>query len=166
MKIEWMGKYRSFVASIFRSGNAYAQIVKQPTSGDEVKFGPYEVQIMEHILEYGEQNYNMIWYARQLGMIPSTFSKTVKRLVDKGLVEKYHTSENKKNVILRLTPFGQKEYRKYAVYAYDMWFKELFALLDTMTDEEIEKTQKVIDMYGRWCNNLAEEKPVELIKVK
>ncbi len=169
MKLEWMGKYRDFVAAIFRSGNAYSQIVKQQTSGYESSFGPYEVQIMEHIIEYGEQNPNMAWYAKQLGMVPSTFSKYVKQLEGKGLVEKYKTEGNKKNIILRLSSLGQKEYDEYSKMAYDLWFSNMFKLLDKMSDKQIKQMKEVIELWGSWCTDLAdnpEEKATEkLIKI-
>ena len=60
MKLEWLGEYRDFVATLFRAGNAYSQIVRQQTvKGDNHSFGPCEIQIMEHIIEYGDQNKNM-----------------------------------------------------------------------------------------------------------
>ena len=167
MKLEWMGKYRDFTAALFRAGNAYAQICKQQTVGDKVRFGPYEVQIMEHILEYGDQNKNMIWYSRQLGMQPSTFSKYIKKLVEKGLVEKYQTVGNRKDIILRLSPLAQEEYEKYSRYAYEVWFKDWFAILDTMSPEQLEKTQRIISMWGGWCSDISDAKEeAELIRVE
>lgn len=165
MKIEWMGKYREFVATLFRSGNAYAQIVKQTTVGNKVKFGPYEVQIMEHILEYGDKNKNMVWYARQLGMLPSTFSKYVKKLVEKGLVEKYHLSDNKKNIILKLSELGIEEYELYSKTAYELWFRDFFRLLDNLSEEQLQQTQEIIALWGNWCTNLTQKKEAELIKI-
>ena len=84
--------------------------------GDRVHFSPYEVQIMEHIMEYADQHKNMKWYAEQLGLSQATHSKYVQRLVNKGLLEKYHKAGNRKDIILmvwksiRATPNMRKKH--------------------------------------------------------
>lgn len=167
MKLEWMGPYRELIASLFRFGNAYSQIAKQPTVGDKVRYGPYEVQIMEHILEYGDKNPNMAWYAAKLGVDRSTFSKYVKKLVEKGLVEKYHLSGNKKNIILRLSALGNEEYRKYIKVAEDTWFSEFFSMLQQMPEASIRDIKTVFDKWADWCSVLSEEEEEEkLIKIE
>ena len=109
----------------------------------------------------------MIWYSRQLGMQPSTFSKYIKKLVEKGLVEKYQTVGNRKDIILRLSPLAQEEYEKYSRYAYEVWFKDWFAILDTMSPEQLEKTQRIISMWGGWCSDISDAKEeAELIRVE
>ena len=95
MKLEWMGPYREMIGDFYRSANGYSQLCKTEMFGDPVRFSPYEVQIMEHILEYADQHKNMKWYAERLGLSQATYSKYVRKLVDKGLVEKYHASGNK-----------------------------------------------------------------------
>ena len=166
MKLEWLGEYRDFVATLFRAGNAYSQIVRQQTvKGDNHSFGPCEIQIMEHIIEYGDQNKNMAWYARQLGMQPSTFSKTIKKIESQGIVEKYRSSDNKKNVILRLSKTGMDEYEQYSKYAYNVWFKDLFALLDKMQPQEIQRCMEVISLWGSWCSDISEKDEPELTRI-
>lgn len=167
MKLEWMGQYRELIASLFRFGNAYSQIAKQPTVGDKVRYGPYEVQIMEHILEYGDQNPNMAWYAAKLGVDRSTFSKYGKKLVQKGLVEKYRLSGNKKNIILRLSDLGYEEYRKYIKVAEETWFNEFFTMLQQMPESSIKDIKAVFDQWADWCAVLSEEdKEEKLIKIE
>ena len=50
MKLEWMGPYREIIGDFYRSANGYSQICKSEMFGSPVKFSPYEVQIIEHIL--------------------------------------------------------------------------------------------------------------------
>ena len=50
MKLEWMGAYREIIGDFYRSANGYSQICKNEMFGDPIKFSPYEVQIMEHIM--------------------------------------------------------------------------------------------------------------------
>ncbi len=150
MKLEWMGDYRDIVGNFYRSANGYSQICKTELFGDKVKFSPYEVQIMEHILEHAEDHKNMKWYAEQLGLGQATYSKNVQKLVAKGLVEKYHTEGNKKDVILMLSPLGMAEYEKYVESIKTRWFQELFDVLNAASPKELELIKKVFSVWGGW----------------
>ena len=150
MKLEWMGAYREIIGDFYRSANGYSQICKNEMFGDPIKFSPYEVQIMEHIMEHADQHRNMKWYANRLGLSQATYSKYVRKLVDKGLLEKYHTSGNKKDVILMVSPLGLHEYEAYAKTASDRWFHELFELLDHATPEELETVRKAFAIFSNW----------------
>ena len=74
----------------------------------------------------------------------------MQKLVDKGLVEKYHSSGNRKDIILMVSPLGVKEYREYAAFAEKQWFHELFTLLDGVSPGELETVKKVFSIFGRW----------------
>ena len=168
MKLEWMGPYREIIGDFYRSANGYSQICKTEMFGEPVSFSPYEVQIMEHILEYADQHKNMKWYASRLGLSQATYSKYVRRLVDKGLVEKYHAAGNKKNVILMVSPLGLKEYREYAALAKERWFQELFELLDHVSPQELETVKKVFSIFGHWHAEKAADdvEASELIRIE
>ncbi len=169
MKLEWMGEYRDIVGDFYRSANGYSQICKMELFGDKVRFSPYEVQIMEHILEYAEQHKNMKWYAEQLGLSQATLSKYVRKLVDKGLLEKYHKVGNRKDIILMASPLGLEEYAHYSRQMRATVFRELFDLLDSMSPEERGIVKKVFSICGRWHRESLEEpkeRPVSLVKVE
>ena len=169
MKLEWMGEYRDIIGDFYRSANGYSQICKTELFGSPVRFSPYEVQIMEHILEYADQNKNMKWYADRLGLSQATYSKYVRKLVNKGLLEKYHTSNNKKDIILKLSELGLKEYEEYSAFAKDHFFYQLFEILDHVSPEELELLKKVFSVFGQWHGeNRAESgnEPVELIRIE
>ena len=168
MKLEWMGPYREIIGDFYRSANGYSQICKNEMFGDPVRFSPYEVQIMEHILEHADQHRNMKWYANRLGLSQATYSKYVQKLVGKGLVEKYHAAGNKKDVILMVSPLGLQEYREYAAAAEENWFHELFELLDGVGPEELETVKKVFAVFGRWHGEKAAESEEEpaLIRIE
>lgn len=156
MKLEWLREYRPLIGTLYRAANAYSQVCKAEGLGIDVKFSAYEVQIMEHVLEYYDQKKNMAWYADHLGLSPSNFSKYIKRLVKKGLVEKYHSSGNQKNVILMVSEKGMREYEAYQKYAQELWFNELFEQLDRLTPEELEAFQKIIETWGNWHATMVE----------
>ncbi len=150
MKLEWMGPYREIIGNFYRSANGYSQICKIEMFGEVVNFSPYEVQIMEHILEYADQRKNMKWYANHLGLSQATYSKTIRKLVEKGLVERYHTNGNKKDIILKLSPLGLKEYQSYSLIAGERLFNEFFSLLDGVGEQEMETIEKLFAILGRW----------------
>ena len=149
MKLEWMGRYREIIGNFYRSANGYSQICKSEMFGDPVLFSPYEVQIMEHIMEHADEHRNMKWYASRLGLSQGTYSKYVQKLVKKGLLEKYHTSENKKDIILMVSPLGLEEYKAYAAIAETQLFHELFSYLDSVSEAEFETVNKVFTLLGR-----------------
>ena len=167
MKLEWMGPDREIVGDFYRSANGYSQICKMELFGETVRFSPYEVQIMEHILEYADQHKNMKWYANRLGLSQATYSKYVRKLVDKGLVERYHAAGNKKDVILMVSPLGLKEYKEYASLAKERWFHELCDLLDHVSAEELDTVKKAFSIFGRWHGERTAdgEEETELIRI-
>lgn len=168
MKLEWMDPYREIIRNFYRSANGYSQICKTEMFGETIKFSPYEVQIMEHILEYADQHKNMKWYAGQLGLSQATYSKYVQRLVRKGLVEKYHAAGNRKNIILMVSAAGLKEYAKYAQQSKEKRFHDLFELLSSITPAELEAVSRVFAILGTLHGENQEEKPDEpvvLVKV-
>ncbi len=169
MKLKWMGNYRDILGNFYRSANGYSQICKMEMFGDEAKFSPYEVQIMENILENSEDHKNMKWYAGQLGLGQATYTKYVQKLVAKGLVEKYHEKGNRKDVILMLSPLGKKEYEKHVETMKKRWFQELFDVLDAASPEELAFVRKVFDICGHWHVESGAEnegKPPVLVKLE
>ena len=144
------------------SGDQAVIVLQHGLAARTVAFSPYEVQIMETVMEYEDGNKNMSWYAHKMGLSTSTYSKYVKKLVSKGLLEKYRTSDNRKNVILRVSPLGKKEYETYSAKAEKRWFKELFEKMDGMTPEELHDFQEIIDIWGSWHLSVLEQKDDEV----
>lgn len=166
MQLDWLGKHRNIVGDFYRSANRYSQICNTEVFGEKIHFSPYEVQILEHILEHGDENRNMKWYATQLGLHQATYSKYVNRLVAKGLLDKFHTEGNLKNVILRLSQAGLEEYRKYADFARGELFSELLNYLDSLSPEQLEAVQHTFEIWGRFHNRQSEVPSVRLIKIE
>ena len=169
MGLEWLGKHRGIVGDFYRSANGYSQICKEEFIGEKVRFSPYEVQIMENIMEHEQDNRNMKWFARQLGLTQATYSRYVGRLVRKGMVEKYHTEDNRKNIILRLSPLGQEEYARYAEYMLRFRFGPMLEYLDSLTPDQLEAVEKVMGIWGSFHNELTEAEDrsgdVKLIRI-
>ena len=125
---------------------------------------------MEHILEHGEENRNMKWYASQLGLHQATYSKYINRLVSKELLDKYHAEGNQKDVILRVSEAGLEEYRKYAEFARGELFSELLEYLDSLNPEQLEAVRHTFEIWGRAHARTPSPPPVRnpvcLIKIK
>lgn len=112
MKLEWMGEYRDFVEKMIKYGNAYAtRCQKEHYFGSEILFSPSQLQTMEYILESEDQHQSMVEIAARLGVSPATFSRNVKRMVEKGLLEKYHLEGNRKTVIVKVSPWAARPTR-------------------------------------------------------
>ena len=112
--MEWLGKYRGFIEKLVRFSNVSTQITdKHIYMRDTLKFTPVQVQILEYLLENGERRQKMADIARALGLSPSSLSKNVARMQEKGALEKYHQSGNRKNVILQPTSRGRTAYEEY-----------------------------------------------------
>ncbi len=167
MKLEWMGKYRDFVEKLVRYGNSYAQAYKVESNyTDEIPYSAAQLQVMEYILENEEKNQNMAEIAGRLGITPSAFSKNVKKMVEKGLLEKYHTSINKKDVIIKVSPMGRQVYQKYTEFAYQRLYKELFEILDTIPEEYVSKFSKVLELSAEQTQlKRLREKDIVFIKI-
>ena len=149
MELEWLGEYREVIGSIYRAANAYSQVCRLENLGSSVKFSTYEVQIMENIME--NEYHNMKWYAEKLGLSPSTYTKYVQKLVEKGLVEKYHFEGNNKDIILKVSELGLREYELFSKDVGDGFLKEVLSTLETMTAEEIAKAAKLLTIWGDAC---------------
>lgn len=170
MKLNWLGAHRDIFGNYYRSANGYSQICKTEMFGDKIHFSPYEVQIIEHIMEHGEENHNMKWYAEQLGLSQATYSKYVTRLVHKGLIEKFHAENNKKNVILRVSTQGVEEYEKYAQMMYSDHFAPLLQHLDSLTPDQLQAVRTAFAFLGEFHREFMSDNSqpcaVRLIKIR
>ncbi len=151
MKLEWMGEYRDFVEKMIKYGNAYAtRCQKEHYFGSEILFSPSQLQTMEYILESEDQHQSMVEIAARLGVSPATFSRNVKRMVEKGLLEKYHLEGNRKTVIVKVSPLGRKTYEDYSRFVIKYRFQRLFDMLDEIPPQWREKMANVIDAWASY----------------
>lgn len=168
MKLEWLGRYRELIEKTIKFGNAYGNIIKKEADyGTSVSFTPPQLQVMEYILENEEKNQSMAQIAERLGMSPSSFSKNVKKMLDKGPLEKYHTSSNKKNIIVRISPFGREVYDAYCRRMKLRTFDKMFEILDGVSQEDLDKVAQALEL---WANDLSTKRHVsdeeELIRIE
>lgn len=169
MKLEWMGRYRALVEAMIGMGNAYSQVSKNEIFGDEVKLNSVQLQVMEYILENEEMNQNMSQIAARLSISQSNFSKITNQLVKKGILEKFHTRSNSKNVIIKVTDKGREFYNEYSHNDSTEVWRRIFLILENVENENIEKFVACLNEFTNEMNRgpkIKDEKGEELIKIE
>lgn len=146
MELKWI-RHRKIVAAYYRSANAYTALCRRENLSS-AGMSSVEVQIIEQLLEHSDENRNMKWFAGQIGISTSAFTNYVNRLTQKGLVEKFHTVDNHKNIILKVSPAGLEAYTEYAEVMQEV-FEPMFKVMDRFSDEQEED---VVEMLNAWAD--------------
>ena len=89
-------------------------------------------------MEHWRERSHMIAISNALGIPQSTFSKGVKSLCGYGLLEKYMSADNRKNIILLPTERGTEVYRAYAAELEQAVFRSFFDSMETVSDEDLK----------------------------
>ncbi len=168
MQLEWMGQYRELMEKLIQYGNAYAQNYNREVDlGEGVRFTPAQLQALEYILENEDGCQNMAQIAARLGISPSSFSKNVAKMVEKGFLEKYHTSSNRKDVIIRVSPTGKAAYQRY-IRTLEPIFQQLAVLWGEIPNESIGAFLDALELLSRYNRALTEESqiPPSLIRIQ
>jgi len=143
MKLEWMGEYRNLLESLIHYCNIYTSNYKpERIEYKNIHYSFATIQVLEYLLENEEKGENMSQIARRLGISRSNFTKIVKKLEDKGLVEKRAFDNNKKDINLVVTTLGSELYDDYAKRIYDIHFSKMFKALDKLSKEDIALVEK------------------------
>lgn len=172
MKLEWMGRHRNSIEAIIKMCNAYTAISYMPViSTGELELSPNEIQVLEYLLENEERRDNMSVIAERLQYSKSAFSKLVKQLVSKKLLDRFHEANNSKNVIIRPSEFGRKIYKEYSEAAALRW-KPILDNMDKLSEKDEESMIDVITAFTNLCNgqvekyNQKELEEIDLIKIE
>jgi DNA-binding MarR family transcriptional regulator len=104
-------KYRPLIAQVVRFGNVVIRNSKRKqTFNSEIPLTPHEWQVLEYLYKNEHANQRMGSITDYLGFAQSTVSKCIKTLENYGLVERYQFSDNRKEVISRLSEAGREEF--------------------------------------------------------
>lgn len=168
MNIEWMGKYRKLVEMIIRFGNIYARTSRgEHNYNTPITFSASQIQIVEYLLENDNQLNNMVSIAEHLGISKSALSKQTQKMVEKGLLERYHTINNQKNIIVKVSDYGREIYKLYADYTYQVAFKKMFEILDEVPDEYLNKFIDAMEVAAKLAaTDKDSAQNIELIKIQ
>lgn len=159
MSLEWLGTHEEFISELMRFGNAYAlNYNTERDLGLDVKLSASEVQMMECVMNSEDKYLKMAKIAAQMGIPKSTFSKNIKKMVDKGLIEKYHMSDNKKEIIVRVSDYGRQLYEKYCEIVIRSLYGEVFHRLDELPSECEAKVTEIISIIAQENSRTAKPK--------
>ena len=146
---DWMGRYAPFVSALIQHSNIIAKAAnRREKVYEELMLSNNEWQVLEMIVESRGQNDRMIRFADQLGIPQSTFSKIITRLCQIGLVEKYQTASNRKNVVLKPTTAALQAYEHRTRQAGEQFFKRFFETMDGFSDEELERLTRALQLLN------------------
>ena len=165
MKLQWLGEYRELVEATICFANKYSSVHNKEFMGDKVKFSFSEIQVVEYLLEKEEDKLKMAEVAKHLGISASMFTKQVNKLVKKGILQKYHRKDNKKDIVIQVTPLGKNVYQEYTDQIAKKTFGEMFEIGKELTKEELEIFTRMIRSLDSKINWKGKE-PVILIPVE
>lgn len=127
--------YTNLVESFFRIVNKFSQLDKKPRDfGTGITVFPSEIHTVEIIGK--NTGLNITELARLLGITKGAVSQIVQKLVRKGLVERCKDVDNDKEVLLQLTPAGQKAFHGHEKHHARIDLL-LYRKLDNMSGEQI-----------------------------
>jgi len=165
-----MGRYRPLVAALVHHVNT----VTRSTADshfiyENIYLAPNEWQVLEYIVEHSEDDQHMIDMSNALAIPQSSFSKMIKKLCGIGLVDRYRSVDNKKNIILKPTELAVKAYEFHTAELYRKMFKPFFDELEEFSDEDIEKFTHAIMTFSKGANLIEgpiKEADAKLIKIE
>ena len=146
MGTEWMGRYRPLVAALVKHTNVVQRAAGRTVRlSEEVSLSTQEWQVFEYILEHQDDDSCMNHISERLGIAQSTFSKITKYLCEQGLVDKYQTETNRKNIILRPSADGVDLYRQQTATVGREMFGAFFEDLDGLRGEQLETSTAALE---------------------
>ena len=150
MKLEWLDRYRDLVEGIILFANRYSSIKTKEVLGTDILYSFEQIQIIEYLLENEELKLNMRGVADRLGLKASAFTKLVNRLEEKGLLEKYRTPDNQKNIVVLVSEKGKKLYSEYCNQIASKLFEGMFQAGERISDEELLHFTKMIQALSHY----------------
>jgi len=136
---DWMGRYRQLVAAIVQHTNIAKNNGAKNHIYKDIYLSPNEWQVLEYIVEHRNDDERMIFVSDRLGIPQSSFSKIVKSLHAADLVERYKSTDNNKNIILKPTELAITAHAYHTDYSYTQIFKPFFDSLEGFSDEELAR---------------------------
>lgn len=166
MNMEWMGRYQKLVGQLQSFGSRYAlQYNREIDCGADVWLSPAQLQVLEYLVENEEKNLKMSLVAKGLDMMQSTFSKCIGRMAEKGLIEKYHTSDNRKDVIIRASAVGRNAWLRYSLQLYPA-YRQFFAALEGLPDSALDQLADALTHLLPTAASQKEKQEEQLIRIE
>ena len=125
----------------------YINLASSPKSyGTDCRYNRLEIHLIDSV---GKQpGINVTELSRKHKITKSAVSQAVKKIESKGLMERYKSPENRKEVLFRLTEQGLTAFR-----AHDNFHKKVEAPfiqeIEGFTRKEADGVRKLIDLMNR-----------------
>ena len=152
MTLEWLGRYYELIEQIIFMANGYSGIRSREIFTTNPPCSPEQIQVLQYLLAHENEQPIMKSIALELGMTKSAFTKLVAKLEANGLVEKYHTESNRKNIVLRASAKGRSLYEQYAVFFGKRIFDGFFAMGDKLPQTAIDQFSAMMRELNRNYN--------------
>lgn len=121
-----------FFQLVFQSYNNYANILnKTYILDDGYVISIIDFETMIALSENKKNQYNMAKIASGLNIATSSLTKSVKKLTKYGLTEKFHKENNKRDIIVTLSPSGEVFFKTHTTPLDDFFQK-----IDDMMSED------------------------------
>lgn len=167
MASSWMGRYRGIVAALVRHGNMAAR--NQFTRNEiypDLFLTHQEWQVLEYIIEHESDDETMTQISDCLCIPQSSFSKISKYLHEEKLIARFRVFGNRKNIVLKATPYGKEVYDSYSKTILNNVFQPFFDHLSDLSDADLAALAHAIQYLDESASNTAEKNPKkELIEI-
>ncbi len=110
------------------------------------EYKPSEVHCIEYIGRNIDSNVTKL--AESFYMTRSAMSKITKKLIEKGFIESYQKSDNKKEIYFRLTPQG-KAINKVHEELHKEFRERDKAVFEPVTEEQFDSMLSFMERYSR-----------------
>ncbi|KRE59927.1 MarR family transcriptional regulator [Paenibacillus sp. Soil750] len=116
-----------------------------------------------HCIEYIEKNAdsNVTQLAESFYMTRGALSKLTKKLIEKGLIESYQKSDNKKEIYFRLTEQG-KAINKIHDDLHKEFQERDKAVFEQVTEEQFDRVLSFVEKYNRHLDAEIKKQGLEL----
>lgn len=141
--------------TIARAMQKAAQSEKIPRDyGTGHKLSNTEIHTLCLIVAHPETNVTQL--AEILAVTKGAVSQTIKKLEQKGLVERYRSPENNKDVFLHATKLGEVAYHGHEAH-HARADADLVNTLKNLSDEQLAFLQDIMDKLEQTAENLLKE---------
>ncbi|SEA50112.1 MarR family transcriptional regulator [Paenibacillus sp. 276b] len=109
-------------------------------------YKPSEVHCIEYIEKNADSNVTKL--AESFYMTRGAISKLTKKLIEKGLIESYQKSDNKKEIYFRLTEQGKVIYQIHEDLHNEFQERDKI-VFEQVTDDQFDSMLNFVDKYNR-----------------
>lgn len=163
--LAWMGRYRPLVAALVQHVNTVSKASPPLHIYEDIYLAPNEWQVLEYIVEHREDDEHMNNMIHALAIPQSSFSRIQKKLNAMGLIERFQTSDNRKNIILKPTSLAIRAHEYHTQEMFRKLFKPFFDELEAFSDEDIRRFTHALETLSAGTQKDEIQKRSTLVKI-